>query len=146
MRIPDFLSLVAVMMLACALKSCHSDSSSAGYSNSRHSYQSTKMSLEEQEKGNPLSFLSCDGTYRKNLLGEWVLEGTISSSASVAEYKDVVLEVHFYSKTNTDLGTEYHTVYEYFPPGKSKRFKIKTYGYKGAKKVGWNVSGASAQG
>lgn len=100
--------------------------------------------MEEKEKRNPTSFLSTDGTYRKNLMGEWVLEGTISNSATIATYKDVVLEIKFYSKTKTLLGTEKEAIYEYFPAGQRKSFKIKTYGYKGTKSIGWDIIRASA--
>ena len=50
----------------------------------------------------------------------------------------------FYSKTQTRLGTEKELIFEYFPAGKTKNFKIKTYGYKGTKKIGWDIVSASA--
>ena len=59
--------------------------------------------------------------------GEWVIEGEISNSATVAVYKDVDVECSFYSKTETHLGTETHTVSEFIEPGRSSSFKIKTY-------------------
>ena len=130
------------VILINGLISCDSGSS-LNYDTSP-SYEQTKMSLEDTELQNPTSFLSSDGTYRKNLMGEWVLEGKISNSATIATYKDVVLTVRFYSKTKTLLGTERQPVYDYFPAGKSKRFKIKTYGYKGTNTIGWEVTDATA--
>jgi hypothetical protein len=132
----------ALTVLTLGLTSCNSGPS--GSYDTGSSYQETKMTLEDKEKQNPTSFLSTDGTYRKNLMGEWVLEGTISNSATIATYKDVVLEIHFYSKTETHLGTEKKAIYEYFPAGQTKNFKIKTYGYQGTKTIGWNVVSASA--
>ena len=132
----------ALTVLSLALTSCNS--SSSGSYDTGSSYQETKMTLEDKEKQNPTSFLSTDGTYRKNLLGEWVLEGTISNSATIATYKDVVLEIYYYSQTETHLGTEKESIYEYFPAGKTKNFKIKTYGYKGTKTIGWDIVSASA--
>ena len=125
----------ALTVLTLGLTSCNSGSS--GSYDSGSSYQETKMTLEDKEKQNPTSFLSTDGTYRKNLLGEWVLEGTISNSATIATYKDVVLEINFYSQTETHLGTEEEAIYEYFPAGKTKNFKIKTW-LNGAKKIKLN--------
>lgn len=110
--------------------------------NHKPSYNEVRMSLGEQEKSNPKMFLSVDGTYRKNFVGEWVIEGMISNSASVANYKDVVLKVDFYSKTKTFLGSERHTLFEYFNAGKSRSFKLKTYGYKGTSSVGLVVESA----
>lgn len=137
------LTIITVLtVLTLGLTNCNSGSSDNYDTGS--SYQETKMTLEEKEKQNPTSFLSTDGTYRKNLMGEWVLEGSISNSATIATYKDVVLEISFYSKTKTLLGTEKEAVYEYFPAGQSKSFKIKTYGYKGTSSIGWNILSASA--
>ena len=121
--------------LALGIISCTSGSS--------ENYQDTKMSLEEQERQNPTSCLSVDGTYRKNLIGEWVIEGEISNTATLATYKDVVLEINYYSKTKTHLGTEKEAIYEYFPAGQAKKFKIKSFGYKGASAIGLNIINAS---
>ena len=125
---------IVLIVLTLGLTSCNSGSS----------YQETKMTLEDKEKQNPTAFLSTDGTYRINLLDEWVLEGTISNSATIATYKDVVLNVAFYSKTETHLGSERHTIYEYFSAGQTKNFKIKTFGYKGTNSIGWSIESASS--
>lgn len=108
-------------------------------------YEETKESLESQEIRSPNSFLSVDGSYRKNLLGEWVIEGKIISSAKVATYKDVTIRINFYSKTNSYLGSDNQTVYEFIPPNDSKRFKIKSMGYQGAKQINWEIANASAE-
>lgn len=132
--------LLTVFLLG--LTSCNSGSSDS-YGGGK-SYQQTKMTLEEKEKNNPTSFLSSDGTYRKNLAGQWVIEGAIKNSATIAAYKDIVLKIHFYSKTETHLGSEQEVLYEYFPAGKKKKFKIKLYGYKGTSSVGWEIKSAVA--
>lgn len=129
------------LFLALLSVGCSSNSS-RGY-DSNPTYEETKVSLEETEKQNPVSFLSSNGTYRKNLLGEWVLEGKIVNSATIATYKDVVLVINFYSKTETVLGSERRILYEYYTPRQKKDFKIKIPGYRKAKKIGWNIESAS---
>ncbi|MBF8962113.1 hypothetical protein I0P70_02545 [Pontibacter sp. FD36] len=124
-------------VLLSSLSGCDS-----GYSNSHTSYEEAKLTLEEQERMYPSNFLSTDGTHRKNLLGEWVMEGTVKSTASVATYKDVELAISYYSKTETLLGTERQTVYDYFRPGAKVKYKLKSYGIKGAKKIGVEVINA----
>lgn len=131
-----------LIILSIGLTNC--DSNSSGGNPNSGSYQETKMTLEETENQNPKAFLSADGTYKKNLLGEWVLEGTITNSATIATYKDVVLNVHFYSKTNSLLGTERQAIYEYFPARQTKKFKIKMPGYKKANSIGLGIEGASS--
>ncbi len=124
-----FLSSLILISLSCNSESKHNNVSPV-------SYQNTKMSLEEKEKRNPTTFLTIKATYKKNLLGEWIIEGTISNTAKIATFKDVILEISFYSKTETHLGTKKEAIYEYFPAGKTKSFKIKNYGYKGTSSIG----------
>lgn len=109
---------------------------------SQQTYEETKMSLEDKERMNPVQFLSSKGTYRKNIFGEFVLEGKVHNAASVVTFKDIILDVSFYSKTNSHIRTVREVVYEYVKPGRSRSFKVKLYGPKGAKSVGWEVVGA----
>ena len=126
-------------MLAGGLTGCDS-----GYSNNDITYEEARLTLEQQETLYPTTFLTVDGTYRKNLIGEWVMVGTVGSSATIATYKDVVLTISYYSKTQTLLGTETQTIYDYFTPGNQVKFKLKSFGYKGAKSIGLAVSNAVA--
>ncbi|MEQ9229298.1 MAG: hypothetical protein RIF46_01350, partial [Cyclobacteriaceae bacterium] len=64
-------------------------------------YETTKMTLEEQEKANPTSFLQVDVEAWENLIGEAVFEGDIKSKATIAIFKDVQLEFIYKSKTNS---------------------------------------------
>jgi hypothetical protein len=106
------------------------------------SYEEVKMTLEEQERMNPIAFLSDKSTYRKNLIGEWVIEGKISNAATIATYKDAILQITYYSGTDTEMGSENTTIYEFFRPGSVQPFKIKTFGPKGAKAVSVSVISA----
>lgn len=108
------------------------------------SYEEARLTLEQQEIMYPTSFLTAEGTYRKNFIGEWVVEGTVSSTATVAKYKDVVLTISYYSKTETLLSTEQQTIYDYFTPGNKVKYKFRSYGYKGAESIGIDVSDAVA--
>lgn len=101
-----------------------------------------KEDLKTREKQNFYKYLSSDGTYRKNLLGEMVLEGTIENSATLASFKDIDLDIIGYSKTKSEVGRWRQTVYEILRPGRSKRFKIKLNLPRSVKSVGWDVSNA----
>lgn len=119
----NFINCAVLVIAGCtAILSCDSNASSA-------SYTETAMSLEEKERSSPTLFLYDEqGTYRKNIFGEWVIEGVVVNSAKIAAYKDAVLSVSFYSKTDTFLGTKEHTVYEIFAPQSTRSYKIKVYG------------------
>jgi hypothetical protein len=105
-------------------------------------YESLKLTIEEQEKMAPLTFLSVDGKLWENLIGQTVIEGDISSSATVAKFKDVVLKVNFYTKTGTFLGSEDFVVYEFVNPGQSVHFKIKSFGPEASEKIDVKISEA----
>lgn len=114
------------------------NSSYSGYESGMDTYHEQKMSIEETEIRNPTQFLSDEGQYWQNIL-QWVISGKITNNATVATYKDVVFEIDFYSKTGTHLGTKHHTVYEFFPPGRSKKYKFKTPAYRGTKSINWRI-------
>lgn len=107
-------------------------------------HEDIKISLEEKEKLNPTEFLKAEGTYRQNLIDEWVLEGTVSNTASIAKYKDVVLKIIYYSKTQTEIGSEEKTLFEYFNPNSQQKFKIKSAGFEGTASIGFEITSASA--
>ena len=132
-----------IIIVAFILTNCNNSEFPSDSFNSEQSYQETKMTLEEEESKNPTSFLEVNATYSKNLIGEWVISGTISNSATIVTYKDVVLIIEFVSKTESLLGTEKHVIYDYFPSSKTKKFKIKTYGKKKTKTIGLYIDDAS---
>jgi hypothetical protein len=108
-------------------------------------YEETKMSLEEKEKSDPLSFLKLHNVvFRQNLLDQWVVEGTVYNHATVAKYKDVVLDIICYTKTRTELGRTTETLYEFVQPNNYKTFKFKTAGYKGTALIGVEIKSAVA--
>ena len=105
-------------------------------------YESLKLTIEEQEKMAPLTFLSVDGKLWENLIGQTVIEGDITSAATVAQFKDVVLKINFYTKTGTFLGSEDFVIYEFVKPGQSTHFKIKSFGPASAEDVKIEISKA----
>lgn len=109
------------------------------------SYVDHVMSVEEIESSQPTTFLSADGTYRENFLGDkFKVTCTIKNKATVTTYKDVVLRVTYYTKTKTELGSDDYTIYELFPPNSEKTVQLKIDNYKHTESVGWEVINASA--
>ena len=134
---------VIFSILALALFSCDSNPKSndsdiaTPASPEKPSYQEQKMTLEESERANPNGFLKVTKvTFRQNLINEWVVEGTVENHASVASYKDVVLDIIYYSKTESELGRKRETLYEFVEPNNYKTFKFKNDGYQEAAQIG----------
>ena len=126
-----------------------SSSQSLGFGSSStnaNTYEQNVVTVEEQERQNPTRFLSASGQYRDNILGnKTVIMGTISNSAAKATFKDVVVEIKFYSDTESLITSEQYTVYEYFSPGTTKDFNLKIKHPRGTEKVGWKVISAVPQ-
>lgn len=116
----------------------NNNSSSASYGN--QSYEQKIMSVTETEEMYPTRFLDASGTYRENLLGDKLkVNGTITSSATVARYKDATVRVTYYSKTKTNLGSEDYTIYEVLNPGRTTPFRLKIKNYRNVNSIGWDV-------
>lgn len=109
-------------------------------------YEQSVMTIAQMEALEPANYLSVDGTYHPNFLGDKLkINGVIHNTATVTIYKDVVIEVIFYSKTNTEIGREQYTIYDYFVPNSKKGFKLKVKNYSNIASIGWNVANAVAK-
>lgn len=143
--IPVYAFFMCTVLLGCNNQDHGSSSRSSSSSASLSDYENAEQTLEERESANPTEFLSTKGTYRKNLIDQWVLEGTVKSSAKAVTYKDIVLEIVHYSKTGSEIGREQSTIYEFVRPGERISFKIKTNGYNSTSSIGWEVVDAQAE-
>ena len=108
----------------------------------RESYNATKNSLLQKEEKNPAAFIIVKGNSRKNIVGQTVVRGSLINKASVATYKDVNLQLTFYSKTKSLLETDKETIYQILNPGETNDFKTKYFAPKGTDSVGLKVLGA----
>jgi hypothetical protein len=85
-------------------------------SNDASTYEEQKMTVEEIEKSQPANFLEASGNYNENFWGDKLkIHGEVTNKATVANYKDVVIHVIYYSETETELGSEDYTIFDIFP-------------------------------
>ncbi|PZF71148.1 hypothetical protein DN068_19420 [Taibaiella soli] len=78
------------------------------------------------ERAEPLKYLNITSDHHTNLLGQTVIEGSISNTATSTTYKDVDVQISYISETDAVIGTEDQIFYVYVPPRKPFAFKIKT--------------------
>ena len=109
-----------VFLLACKNKAKEMASE-------KEDYKKATQVLEEKEKKNPISFLTVSSHDKNNLIGQTVIKGSIGNTAKVCTYKDVQLELSFFSKTGTLLEKDVETIYDLIAPGKSVDFKTKYF-------------------
>lgn len=136
------LIIPVLFVMSSVFVSCNSDESAA---EAKDKYDQTKESLEVTEKKNPKRFLSVVGNDKKNLLGQRVIKGTVTNSATVAKFKDVDIELSFYSKTGALLEKDHEVIYETIAPGSSTNFKTKYFAPKGTDSVAMKIAGAKTE-
>jgi hypothetical protein len=101
------------------------------------------LSVAETEQLNPTSYLYAGGKYDQNFFGtKYKIHGLILNKATITTYKDVIVEVTYYSRTQTPLKSVNYTIYEFYSPNSQKSFDLKIPTYKPASSIGWKVIGA----
>lgn len=103
-----------------------------------------KAELAVKEQSSPSIYLDVNGTYRKNLIGETVLEGTITNTATAAVFKDIEVKAGFVAQSGTVLEEKTFTVYVMLGPSQSAPFKIKVNAPKQTESVSINIFNATA--
>lgn len=78
--------------------------------------------LFEEEKGSPQLFLANEYSWRKNQINQSVIEGTLTNSASLAAYNEVILEVT-YTKPGGEQVTVELTITDTVYPGKRVSYR-----------------------
>lgn len=137
-------SIPALLLLSFVFAACNNDEH-AGETKEKDKYEQTRESLEQTEKKNPKRFLSVTGNDRKNLIGQRVIKGTVSNKATVASYKDVDIELSFFSKTGALLEKDHEVIYETIAPGGSNSFKTKYFAPKGTDSVAMKIVAAKTE-
>ncbi len=132
-----------LMFSGLAFVACNSTDKPA--EKTKDKYEQTKETLEETEKKNPKRFLSVSGHDKKNLVRQTVIKGTISNAAKVVSYKDIDVELSFFSKTGALLEKDHEVIYETIAPGNTASFKTKYFAPKGTDSVGLKILGAKTE-
>lgn len=102
-----------------------------------------RTELATKEQYNPAEYIAVDGKYRKNLIGETVIEGTITNNATAAVFKDVEVKVEFLAASGTVVGEKTYTIYVKVSPSGSSPFKIKEFAPKQSESVRLAIAGAT---
>lgn len=135
------LKMLSVITLCLFFVSSCNDNPQSNYSSKSSS--SNKKSTKEKEESNPSNYLSVSGKFRSNLLGsKLVVYGKIKNKAKKTTYKDALIELTYYSKTNTNLGSEKFTIWEKFPPSSTTEFEVKVKNYSNVSTISLDVADA----
>jgi hypothetical protein len=125
--------LFLICLICVGLMSCKSGSSNE--KKEKESYEVAKETLAEKEQKNPANFITVSSRDKHNLIGQTVIKGSLQSKAKVAAFKDIELELSFYSKTGALLEKDTEVIYETLQPGASTSFKSKYFAPKGTDSI-----------
>ena len=134
----------ALIFVSFVFAACGGDDK-ADDTKSKDNYEQTRETMEQTEKKDPKRFLSVEGDERKNLIRQTVVKGTITNKATVASFKDIDVELSFYSETGALLLKDHEVVYKVVGPNSSESFKYKTYAPKGTDSVVMKIAGAKTE-
>ena len=132
-----------VLIIVTLLTGCNSRAKQVAAD--KESYQKATEMLQQKETKNPVAFLSVGSSDKHNLIGQTVIKGTINNNAKMCTYKDVQLELSFFSKTGALLQKEKETIYDLISPGSSADFKTKYFAPKGTDSVGIKILSAKVK-
>lgn len=137
-------TVFALAVLSFMISSCGSSDKKSVTEKEKEkaNYEKTKEDLGAKEKKSPEDFITVNAHDKHNLIGQTVIKGSVTSKATVAVYKDIELELAFYSKTGALLEKDKETVYETLKPGSSEDFKTKYFAPKGTDSIAVKVLGA----
>jgi hypothetical protein len=121
----------------------HSDSTSSGINGDPDDVPfgdppSTEEMEQEKilrEHARPSEFIVLTYSTRKNLLGETVVEGNMTSNAEFTAYRDLQMMVYFDNEDGIPIDSASQTVFEKIIPGGSVEFRMKEKGPRKAKEV-----------
>lgn len=112
--------------------------------NNEDIYTEKHMKASEVEFSDPSKFLTVESNHTKIENGRaFKMNSLIKNTAKYTSYKNPILEVTYYSKTNSILTAERYTVFEDFNPGDEKNFEFTINNYEGVEALNWNIVEAS---
>lgn len=140
-----FRRLLKILLIVIAIMICIAIVSELieNRNSSSPTYEESVMTIAEMEEANPIDYLESGGQYKENFFGDKLkVEGYIENKATVTTYKDVVIEITYYSKTNSPMKIDNYTIFEFFEPTSKKPFKLKINNYSDINSIGWRIVGA----
>lgn len=88
-----------------------------------------------REHARPQEFIVLTYSTRKNLLGETVIEGSMTNNAEATAYRDLQMIMYFDNADGIPIDSASQTVFEQMLPGGKAEFRLKEKGPRKAKEV-----------
>ncbi|GAA4339549.1 DUF4339 domain-containing protein [Flaviaesturariibacter amylovorans] len=93
----------------------------------------------DDEKVSPGQYLKTSGKTRFNLIDQFVIEGKVENVATHTNYRNLILRVTFYNKSEEYIDAKDYDLDLVCQYGYSKSFKLKIEAPSGTRTAGWEV-------
>jgi hypothetical protein len=118
-----------------------------------------RRELAQTEAADPASMLLVRGTMQENKIliqkpdlfhhskyatDGYIIMGLVQNKASIAQFKDAIVRVTFYTETRTELDRKDYPVYKYFLPHQASSFELKVYPPENTKDFNLEIINATA--
>lgn len=131
-------NLFMCFVLSITLYACENNSGPRN-----KSYEENLADIRTTEALQPERFLHVEGTYRENLVGKTIIEVEVKNTAAQAVFKDIKIQVDFYSRTESLISSENYVFYEILKPNERKSFELRIKAPRAMKSLGLSVIGAT---
>lgn len=101
-----------------------------------------KAELLSRERNDPDSYIDAKFSHWENLISERVIQIQFSNRATLANYKDITVRVHFLTQTKAELGATNYTIFKYLPAGNTMDHKMKLKQPSGTKDISISIVNA----
>jgi len=112
---------ILLISLVCFIASCKSDPTVID----TKAYEVQKQELADKEKTKPLAFLHVKSEHRKNWIGQTVVSGTITNTATVSSYKNVRLKMLCFDNNNKVIEEHEDVLDAIIKPNTYRDFKLR---------------------
>jgi hypothetical protein len=113
---PLVLSLFVIALCSCS-----------GISDGVEQYQLANAVQTAKEHSRPEQYLEVTTTWKENLFGKKVFNGSVLSKAKLTSFDELLLTFHFFDSLNVKVGERSFFAKETLTPDKVYKFKIKTF-------------------
>lgn len=111
------LSLFVIALCSCA----HTGKDAIDKNQLANAVQTAK------EHARPQQYIEVSSTWKENLIGRKVFNGSIYNKAQHTTFEKMQLTFHFFDSLNVKIGERSFMCKDALAPGKTYKFKIKTY-------------------
>lgn len=131
-KMKNFTFFISILTLFVSCNSGNSSSSDLSRENG--------LTVGKIERPQPPGILQAGEICMSGFDGDSInMHGIIKNTSPADSYKDVVVQITYYSDAKENLGNKEYTIHEVFPPHSDSPVELKVENCKDVNTIGWEV-------